>query len=211
MFLLDLLAKYGPYAFVLMSVWFSLAFVVAAWRVRRFRSRKCALSLLGDAVGCLVYSAVLVFQMSVLNRFVRDWTQVLWYFTILLWMCMPVLSFGYTRRRPLPTWRQAGYARLVDVLFFQRPATTGPVEAAPPSEADRRVNRLTGLLVFDIAVLSLVIVFLGDSLRPCAWLDTLTGHSGCVRELNLVGTGYVTEFSPDGSTIATQGLVDTPL
>ena len=30
MFLLDLLAKYGSYAFVLMGVWFSAAFVAAA-------------------------------------------------------------------------------------------------------------------------------------------------------------------------------------
>lgn len=211
MFLLDLLAKYGPYAFVLMGLWFSLAFVVAAWRVRRFRARKIVLSLLGDAAICLLYLAIPLIQRSSLNIFTRDWIQVLSYLTILIWMCIPVITFAYTGRRPLPTWRQAGYARLVDVLFFQQPATGGPVEAVLPSESDRRVSRLTYLLVLDIAALMLLIVFLGDSLRPCAWLDTLTGYSGCVRELNLVGTGYVTEFSPDGSVIATQGLVDTPL
>src|SRR5512141_2509572 len=124
MILLDLLAKYGPYTFVLVGFWFSVAFVVAAWRVRRFRSRKCVLSLLGDALSCLLYPALLLFQMSYLNRSSSDWTQVLWYFTILMYMCLPVVVFAYTRRhKKMPTWRQAGYRRLIDVLFFRPPYT----------------------------------------------------------------------------------------
>lgn len=212
MTLLDLLAKYGPYAFVLMGAWFSLAFVVAAWRVRRFRTRKCVLSLLGNAALCLLYLAVPLMQRFSLNPFASDWTQVLVYFTILIWMCMPVAVFAATRRRVLPTWRQAGYSRFVAVLFFRRPATTGPVEAVPPAEPDRRIGRLTNLLIFGIAMLLLAIIFLGDSLRPCAWLDTLTQYSGCVREVRVNGWAVdAIGFSPDGSTLATQGLANTPL
>ena len=161
MFLLDLLAKYGPYAFVLMGLWFCAAFVVAAWRVRRFRTRKIVLSL----VGTLLYFAFCIFMpMMMMNGLslarIDIWFQLLTYLIFFLYMLMPSWNVTHTKRRSLPAWRAAGYRYLIDVLFFRPPYTTGPVEAAPPSEEERRIGRLTFWFMLDLAVLGLIIIFL---------------------------------------------------
>ncbi len=180
MFLLDLLAKYGPYAFVLMNVWFIAAFVVAAWRVRHFRTRQCIKSLLLLALGCLLWSFMILLESSYLHDFEPGWRLPLEYFVAIGAVCFPLIWIAHTRQRPLPAWRKAGYEHLSDVLLFGIPYTTEIVEEEFPTERDQRINRLVYVLVIDIAFLLAVIVFLANSLRPCEWLDVLIQYTSCV-------------------------------
>ncbi|MBP7687158.1 MAG: WD40 repeat domain-containing protein [Thermoflexales bacterium] len=203
MVILDVLAVVLLYAFVAPYVWISLAFVIAAFRVRRVQPRKRILGLLGHALYSLWYAFWPVYALFLLRDSSELWFRVIWYVLVFIYPILLVSRLQLTNK-VIPLWRKVGYAELKELLLFRPPS-------GEPLGDDLNLPDLVGStdrrILWIVAGLSLCVLglsSLGIGLQTCQWLDIATGRSGCLRTLSFDSSGSADEiaFSPDGRVMA---------
>jgi len=202
MILLDVLAEWGPYAPVLIFLWFMAAYAVAGFRGRRYLTQRQRLTYLFNI---LAFASIPVFM--VLWYPGRSIDRNLWLWVLhnatyyILWPLIIVRGIVNDRAR----WHALGYARTSDVLRFRRPAETPiPEEFAT---AERRSNRSIYWTVVAISAGLMFVGLLGESLSPCEWLDIATERSGCLRTWTVDGLAVNdVKFEPNGTALAVSGF-----
>lgn len=203
---LDVIATFAPYAFVLPFVWVSIALVVAAFRVRHTQPRRKILSLFGNALFfpfLILYAAVALGGVRNLNEPV---IWLVWYAFIIFYSPLLIVLNLTPRRKTIPIWQPIGYTKLMDFLLL-RPV---PIDSAtrlaivsPEDSTPRHPNLPPYLLMLGISTVAAVLSFVGNSLQTCEWLDIATGRSGCLLKVPLNHDADEIALSPDGRVMAT--------
>ncbi|MBP7687157.1 MAG: hypothetical protein KA765_04595 [Thermoflexales bacterium] len=201
MMLLDALAEWGPYAPVLIFLWFMAAYIVAGVRSRRYLTNRQRLVYFGSSVA-LLSTPVLMFLWSPWRNL--DQHLLWWAISNAVFVVWPlILNQGLLSERK--RWRAFGYARTTDVLLFRRPAELPMPEEA--TAAERRSNRSLYWALLATAAGLMVIGFFSVSLGPCEWLDIATGRSGCLRTWTVDGLAVNdVKFEPNGTALAVSGF-----
>ncbi|CAG1005397.1 putative serine/threonine-protein kinase PkwA [Anaerolineae bacterium] len=216
MVILDAVANVAPYAFVLPYIWISAAYMIAAVRVRHTQPRRQVLSLAAASI----FTPFTLLNQILLLILIRNmgespvWMWLLWYGYAILFPLLTLFGLRQTSK-VVPVWRRIGYTHLSDFILLHVPLidlSSSATAASDSVDPDPSSNRRIYLLALTASICAAEITFLGNSLRPCEWLDLATGRSGCFRTLSFENGSSFGEiaFSPDGRIMAV-GRWEEPL